>query len=518
MRGTPSYDAIVIGSGLGGLTAGALTARAGKRVLVVEEHGRLGGAATTFTRKGFTVEVGLHEIDGFDHEDAKRGLMETLGLRDTLELVQVPEFYSVNSPLFSRPFVMPEGVQAALETLQERFSQHRAALRRWFRLIGAIRGKLLTLHEEANRRLWWALNGPIFPLRFWPILRWERATLGEVLQSFFGDDEAIKFALCANFQYYGVDPGRLSFLFFAAAQGGYHRGGGWYVRGGSQVLSDALADHIRTAGGDTLTRRSVREILLDEGGRACGIVHTDKNGDNPQTETAPLLFGNAAPQVLETMLPRDRRNEFSAPWRGRPLSTSLWSIYLGLERDPSELGLTHYSTFCYPAWATRLSDLPRSQRLMSTAPANDLPLYVVANYSRIRSGLATDGRHLVVLGGADHIDNWEGLKRRTYRERKAAWLDAIVTDLDRRYPGVAAVTSYREMATARTCRRYLKTPGGAVYGFAQDPLHAGRHRPGAETCIPGLYLASAFAQPGGGFTGVMLAGQNAFRAAARAMG
>ena len=74
------FDAIIIGSGLGGLTAGALCARAGLRVLVLERNDNFGGAATVYRHNGLAIEASLHEIDGFDEEDPKLPLIQALGL------------------------------------------------------------------------------------------------------------------------------------------------------------------------------------------------------------------------------------------------------------------------------------------------------------------------------------------------------------------------------------------------------------------------------------------------------
>ena len=60
------YDVIVVGGGLGGLTAGAKLAKEGRKVLLIEQHDRPGGCATTFKRRDFIMEVGLHEMDGLD--------------------------------------------------------------------------------------------------------------------------------------------------------------------------------------------------------------------------------------------------------------------------------------------------------------------------------------------------------------------------------------------------------------------------------------------------------------------
>ena len=83
-----NYDVIIIGAGLGGLTAGAKLARTGKKVLLVEQHNIPGGCATTFKRKDFTVEVGLHEMDGLDEIDVKRDIFEDLDIFNNVKLIR----------------------------------------------------------------------------------------------------------------------------------------------------------------------------------------------------------------------------------------------------------------------------------------------------------------------------------------------------------------------------------------------------------------------------------------------
>jgi phytoene dehydrogenase-like protein len=87
------YDAIIIGAGLGGLTAGAKLAKEGKSVLLIEQHSKPGGCATTFRRHGFTLEVGLHEMDGPSPRDMKNRIFTELEVFDKVEFLKVPEFY-----------------------------------------------------------------------------------------------------------------------------------------------------------------------------------------------------------------------------------------------------------------------------------------------------------------------------------------------------------------------------------------------------------------------------------------
>jgi phytoene dehydrogenase-like protein len=110
------------------------------------------------------------------------------------------------------------------------------------------------------------------------------------------------------------------------------------------------------------------------------------------------------------------------------------------------------------------------------------------------------------------LENWAGLSPDDINERKARWVEAIVEDLDRRFPGMASAIDWREMANARTMARYLNTPGGAVYGFAATPPDPFPHPPRVETAIAGLYLASAFSVSGG-YTGAITGGSMAARAA-----
>jgi phytoene dehydrogenase-like protein len=115
------FDAIVIGSGLGGLTAGALHARGGHRVLVLERNSHFGGAATVYHHGSLAIEASLHEIDGLDAEDPKGPILRALGIDRTISFVDVGDLHEVRSPLFGEPFVLPHGYNRALAATKRRF-------------------------------------------------------------------------------------------------------------------------------------------------------------------------------------------------------------------------------------------------------------------------------------------------------------------------------------------------------------------------------------------------------------
>lgn len=510
---TRSFDAIAIGSGLGGLTAAALCARSGLRVLVLERNDTFGGAATVYRHNGLAIESSLHEIDGFDADDPKLPLIRVLGLEHDLQFIDVGDLYEVRGGPLATPFVMPHGADAALAAAVARFPQQKTGLEEYFRRLRALRGAVSFAAHHREDRNWWLLHAPEAVRALWPLLREGSATLGDVLAELFGDDEAVKLALAANIAYYHDDPDRLLFLRFAIPQASYLIGGGHYVRGGSQSLTDRLVTLIKDAKGELETGREANGLII-EGGRVAGVRHVNRAGTDLQTDFAPIVLGNAAPQVLAAMLPQGNQDAFLAPYTNRRSSISLWTVSLGLNRPAKELGIRHYSTFILPSWLMSLAQMRDSASVLGEEPGQRLPPYVFVDHTQIDSGLNPQGPYFVSYCGADRLENWSALSNDERSARKTKWIDSLIADVDRHFPGLAGAVVHREMATAETMQRYLNTPGGAVYGFAPDGTLGQTIRQGPRTPIGGLWLASAYTS-GGGYTGVMIGGAQAATEAMR---
>jgi all-trans-retinol 13,14-reductase len=509
MSGT--FDAIVIGSGLGGLTAAALFARAGHKVLVLERNDNFGGAATIYQHGALAIEASLHEIDGLDAGDPKAPILRALGIDRDIPFVDVGDLHEVRSPLFDRPFVMSHGFDAALNATKAQFPQQAKGIEQYFERIAAIRHAITIMSDHQDDRGWWLWNAPTLPWRLWPLIRDRHATLSEAFGRLFGDQEAVKLALASNLAYYTDDPDTMPFISFAIPQASYLIGGGHYIRGGSQVLSDRLVAAVREAGGEVEASREVETILLD-GNRTRGVRHHGHNTGDIREELAPIVFGNAAPAVLAAMLPDDKRAKFMQPYQDRRPSISLWSISLGLSRHSRDFGVRHYSTSILPSWLTTLSGFRDATAILGDDSDNRIPPYLLVAYDQIDSGLNADGPYLASLVSVDRIQNWSGLAPEAKRARKERWMDRIVADLEAQFPGIATAIVHREMSTAETMQHYLNTPGGTIYGFAPESRG---FAPLAATAIDGLYLASAYTG-GGGFTGAILGGGWAARAAMRA--
>ena len=510
-----AFDAVVIGSGLGGLTAAALLAKAGRKVCVLERNHSVGGAASAFNKGALTIEPALHQTaDPRDPSDPKHAILAELGLLDEIEWIPVSPFYSVRGGLVGDTFEMPVGFDAAHQALSRRFPRSRDGVARLLGEMEQIHSGVNHLMKAGEERSLRKLVRAGLELR--PLVRDWRASTADILQRFLGDDEAAKCAIGATISFYADDPRRLAWPFFAMAQGGYLKSGGVFIKGGSRVLSMKLAKVVTKAGGSVLLGREALGIDFDGTGRPAFVRHVDaRTKSDEQRLGANQVFANCAPHVLAHMLPPAEQTAIGRAYLGRALSISLFSAHFGLSVPPEKLGLGRVGVNVLPDWATSLNEMSEGARLFSADPGGKLPKYGLANYGAIDPTLAGDGPALVTVVGVDRFDNWAALSPQDEKDRRERWLDAFQAALDRDYPGFSAAVVERLFLNARSMHNFMNTPGGAVYGFAPLPFErgiwAGVPR-SPKTPLPGVYLASSFTESGG-FTGAMKSGADAARIA-----
>jgi phytoene dehydrogenase-like protein len=500
------YDAVIIGAGLGGLTTGAILARAGRKVLVIERSNSVGGAASSYKVGDLFVEGSLHETsDPYDPRDPKHDPLARAGVLEAVKWIPSGAFYQVRGGPVGTPLTLPDNFDAARRALSERFPEAHDGIAR---LLGEMEDIALAMGvlsrgariTKTPLQTFNALRNLLPAIRDWNL------SLSQKLDRAFGGNEAVKTALAANLSYYHDDPATTWWVFFAAAQGSYLLSGGRYVQGGSQRLSSALARAIKAAGSDVILRRSASAIGVGSNGGIASITHTAKDGNDPQTVETTRIVGNAAPETLTALLPESIGAKLHAAYDGRQRSISLFTLTLGLSKPPREFGVSSYSTQLLPDWMTRLDDYAHATMLMAGEPGNRMPPLAIVDYAAIDSGVPAPPYVMSVVG-PDLLSNWSGDDQDAYRARRARWQDAIVAYLDGHYPGLAQSVTASTFNTALSVQQYLGAPQGAVYGFAPTPPRSLFSLPKRTpaTPIPGLYLASAYAGFGG-YTGVIQSG------------
>jgi len=306
------YDVVVIGAGLGGLTAGAILARAGRKVLVIERSNSVGGAASSYKSGDLFVEGSLHETsDPHNPRDPKHNVLTRAGVIDAVKWIPAGAFYEARGGPLGQPFVLPDNFDAARRALTERFPDARAGIDQLLGEMERIASAVGTLSQggDAFRNPREALGAL---LKLIPAIRDWRLSLSQKLTRVFGDNEAVKCALAANLSYYHDDPATLWWIFFAMAQGSYFLSGGRYVQGGSQRLSSALARAIKVAGGEVMVRRVVSGVALDSQGSTSTVTHTARDGSDPRVVECLRIVSNAAPAALAPLLPAAAAGKLTA--------------------------------------------------------------------------------------------------------------------------------------------------------------------------------------------------------------
>jgi phytoene dehydrogenase-like protein len=179
-----NYDVIIIGAGLGGLTAGAKLAKEGRKVLLVEQHYVVGGCATIFKRKDFTFEVGLHQLDGLHDKDPKKKIFAELGVFDHVEFIKIDEFYRFKNNRLD--FTIPANAELAIAKLCQKFPHEKKGIRKFFQKINAIYEEVTRLPEKHWQRL---LLIPVFPFLYPNLTLAIKQTLGSFLDSIIKDQD-----------------------------------------------------------------------------------------------------------------------------------------------------------------------------------------------------------------------------------------------------------------------------------------------------------------------------------------
>lgn len=463
------HDIIIIGAGLGGLTAGAKLSKEGKRVLVLEQHHIPGGYATTFRRGPFTVEVGLHEMDGPGPADMKTRIFNDLDVFKNVAFLTLPEFYRfVND---RTDVTIPHNQEAAAEKLKGLFPVETEGIDRFFQQLMHPRKSLADPEQQ-------------------------RKSVGAFLDTIIGDDE-LKLVLLGNLGYFHDDPYSLSLPYYTVSQGSYFSGGGSFIRGGSQKLSDHLANFIKSHGGEVCYNHLVTGLKVNNN-IVTGVVYHEKGKKGFQEAEADEVIANNAMPNVAALLPEPYSQELSNHLKDQQTGASLLTLYLGYNKPLSKLGYHHYSTAVY-------ANTIRSQKDIHPNNRGDFASrsFIFTDYSQVDSALAPAGKGVGALCCIDYPVNWEGLNRKEYLAKKEKVAALFLERLEKLVPGIKEAIEYHEVATPLTLKRYTLNPGGAVYGFAQTP---GRKVVDTSKLPENMHVASAWGKTGGGFSGVIYGG------------
>jgi prolycopene isomerase len=346
----------------------------------------------------------------------------------------------------------------------------------------------------------------LFPLQYRKMWAVRNKTLAEFMGEQVKDPE-LQSVLTSLWGYYGLPPSKLSAFYYANATGEYLRQGSFYIKERSQNLSNALAQAIEAHGGKILYKTTAEKILVKDGA-VTGVALS-----NGKTLPAGAVVSNAsALTTFGGMVPKEALSPgYMKKLESYKPSIASFIVWLGLNRElrgKIEGSGIHVSSGRGP-------EADYESALKGEVDKGSFSVTIYDNNYEGYSEPGTSSLMLLFLCGYEpwrrfEEDYGKGVKRE-YRKEKDRWTDILIRRAEKEViPDLSSMIEVKDAATPLTNWRYTRNSGGAIYGFEQSMDNAYMNRLDNRTPIKGLYLASAWGNPGGGFAGVLRAGEQAF--------
>ena len=508
-----SYDVIVIGSGIGGLTTAGLLARAaGKRVLVLERHTEPGGLTHTFRRDGASWDVGVHYIGQVGPGSRARTYFDYLSGGE-LEWNRMPDAYD--------RFVYPD-LDLSVSSDPDRYERE---------LVAAFPQETRAIHryfKAVRRTTAWTTMGFVqgmVPRPMASLLRLAQRMGGRTatgttkayLDSHFRSPE-LKAVLASQWGDYGLPPSRSAFAVHAMVVSHYLEGG-WFPQGGSARIARTFEKGIEQAGGAVRVAQEVTEILLDDGA-ASGVRVMDHRGplSRERVYRAPVIVSAVgASNTFNHLLPASGDiGRLTGPAR-RTLAnlgtgTSAVTVFLRLRDDPRSIGLDGGNI-----WVNRDLDHERAQE-HSVCLVEGRPHDVFVSFPSVKSGESPHTAEIISFCDADSFRQWADLPKGDRGPDYSALKERVARGMldlaENAAPGLSDLVDYLEVSTPLTYAHYTAHPAGAFYGPPATPLRYRSDPLGPRTAIPRLFLSGQDA----GSTGIMGAMMGGLAAACQVLG
>ncbi|MFF9208739.1 MULTISPECIES: phytoene desaturase family protein [unclassified Streptomyces] len=506
------YDAVVIGSGAGGLTTAVCLARQGRRVAVFEQHYTAGGYTHAYRRRGWEWDVGIHYVGQLAPREPVRVVSDYL-TDGALQWAPLGDPYD-EFRLAGEVYRAPVGLEAHKAGLIARFPAERAGIEALFALVSRCRAVLPVLalgrlSGPVARRLARALRAAAVPPQ---ALRPAR----EVVCELIGDERLRQAVLTQSALLLADSTAHLPF-FMVAVLFEHFRTGAWYPVGGSAAIARAMLEPIRAAGGEVFVRAPVARIDED-GARASGVVLA-----NGARVGAPVVVSSAGAQNTFGTLLRGRLAE-SGRLAGMRRGFPFVLLFLGFDGDAAELGLPRHNMMVTDGDCDGFFDGTKGRTsglFLSFSCAKD-PTWTTRHPGRSTGEILAYVRP--GLFEAFHQSRWRD-RDPAYLALKAEITAELLDQLYRHLPRTRGRVAYHELGTPLSAEHFAGWPGGSLYGLAKDVAAFGDgHRPGLadwlrpRTGIEGLYLAGQDCLAGGflgAVTGGLLAAHEALDRAGR---
>lgn len=483
-----TYNVVIIGGGIGGLTSGALLAKEGMRVLVVEQEEQPGGFAREFRYGQYNINPALHAIMGCNPSGVfGQGVIDAvlnhIGVQDECEFISLDPFYRVQFPDFQMD--VPTGRDAYLDAHLHHFPDEADGFRNLADLCSKIFREFMQIPSVLRLQDW-----ALMPIRSPKLFRNANATVGSVMDRYLSDPQ-LKSIYAILYPYLALPPSRLSFLLWAVMMTSYIEQGAFYCRGGFQNLANALAEGITKHGGELILGTRASKIQLANG-NVKGVVL-----ENGQEVAAPLVISNIdARTTFQNFLEVDQvPSSYLRKLRSLETSSAVLGLYLATDLDIHTLEIPKVTLVS--SW-----DLEAAYTASMKGRIEGMAIHIP---TIVDSSLAPPGEHIVVMQAfvPEAVD-----LSPTTRNRFA---ESMLDHAEKVLPALRKHITFVARSSTEEQEKYPLHKIGQIYGWANTVKQAGPLRLSYKTPISGLYLTGHWTQPGSGIWTVVLSGINAAR-------
>ena len=495
------YDVVVIGSGMGGLTAASLLAQLRRaRVLILERHFKRGGFTHTFKRPGnFHWDVGLHYVGGLSEGTEALQLFD-LVTRGSVRWNRMPDPFEV----FEYPgvhFDVHAGESRFRDDLVAVFPEERTAIDAYLSDLHRVQD-YIRLHS-LSRTLPWPIGAALGLLaRLHEKLALQ--TTGFYLGQRFRDPH-LRSLVTSQWGDYGLPPARSAFALHAMIAAHYLEGA-WYPEGTAQTIADAVVPIVKEAGGDLLVNCEVKEILVS-GGRAVGVRYLQHKGGRAEEKEArghAVISDAGATATFLELLPPGKEPDVRADIDHLGPGSTAVTLYVGLKENPEKLGFRGENHWIYDGWDHDEMFHQQSELLIGKAR------HCYLSFPSMKDPFArAPTAEIIAAVPYEPFASWrdEPWKRRgeEYEALKDRISAALIDLVESRHTGFRDLVAYQELSTPITSEQFTGHASGAIYGLPGVPERWRLPWLGPRTPLKGLWLAGADAVSHG-IVGAMMGG------------
>lgn len=478
------YDAIVIGSGVGGLTTAACLSKAGKKVLVLEQHYTAGGFTHSYARNGYEWDVGVHYIGDMGSPNTLARKLFDYITDGQLKWAPMDETYD-RFYLGDKIVNMKAGKEGFRASLVEAFPDEEKAIDAYIRLLGKVSSgmQIYTLSKLAP-----TLTAPLVGKAVnFALPRFFNQTTYDVLSG-LTDNDALIGAITGQWGDCGVTPKQSSFLIHALIAKHYVHGG-YYPVGGASEMAKTIIPVIQQSGGDVFTYADVTNILV-EGGRACGV----RMADGHEIRSKQIISNAGVINTFETLLPEAVIRKSGYPRTRQTIQPSMSHIglYIGFKGSAAELGLPKTNFWIYPD-----EHHDRNVERFLDDTDSEFPVVYISfpsakdpSYLSRYPGTATV--EIVAPTTYAMFEQWKdetwGKRGEEYEQLKQVVTERLLEKLYEKLPQLRSKVDYVEASTPLSTDWFCRYSRGEIYGLDHTPERFDQTWLRPKTRIPGLYL------------------------------